>query len=42
MPWPVIEHLAKQLEVEDASQIKPYTERKPTPYEHACGHCHVG
>ncbi|MEV8547009.1 Tn3 family transposase [Streptomyces sp. NPDC051572] len=35
VPWPVIEHLGEQLEIEDVSQIKRYTERKPTPYEHA-------
>ncbi|GGR66765.1 hypothetical protein GCM10010282_69670 [Streptomyces roseolus] len=35
VPWPVVEHLAAQLEVEDASQIKRYTERQMTAYEHA-------
>jgi len=30
VPWPVTD-----LEVEDVSQIKRYTERKPTQYEHA-------
>ncbi len=35
VPWPVVEHLAGQLRIEDVSQIKRYAERKPTPYEHA-------
>ncbi|MFD0271350.1 Tn3 family transposase [Streptomyces sp. NPDC127106] len=35
VPWPVVDHLAEQLEIEDVSQIKRYTERKPTAYEHA-------
>ncbi|WP_069734999.1 Tn3 family transposase [Streptomyces sp. EN27] len=35
VPWPVVEHLAAQLEIEDASQIKRYTERQMTGYEHA-------
>jgi TnpA family transposase len=35
VPWPVVEHLAAQLEIEDASQIKRYTERQMTAYEHA-------
>ncbi|MGA6152067.1 DUF4158 domain-containing protein [Stenotrophomonas sp. NPDC087984] len=35
VPWPVVEHLATQLEIEDASQIKRYTERQMTAYEHA-------
>jgi len=35
VPWPVVEYLAEQLGIEDVSQIKRYTERKPTPYEHA-------
>nr|WP_234375737.1 DUF4158 domain-containing protein [Streptomyces sp. CB01373] len=35
VPWPVVEHLAEQLGIKDVSQIKRYTERKPTPYEHA-------
>lgn len=35
VPWPVVEHLAAQLEIEDASRIKRYTERQMTAYEHA-------
>lgn len=35
VPWPVVEHLAEQLGIEDVPQIKRYTERRPTPYEHA-------
>ncbi|MGO4756523.1 DUF4158 domain-containing protein, partial [Streptomyces sp. 2MCAF27] len=35
VPWPVVEHLAEQLGIENVSQIKRYTERRPTPYEHA-------
>ncbi|MGB8946635.1 MAG: Tn3 family transposase [Streptomyces sp.] len=35
VPWRVVEHLAAQLEIEDASQIKRYTERQMTAYEHA-------
>jgi hypothetical protein len=35
VPWPVVEHLAAQLEIGDASQIKRYTERQMTAYEHA-------
>lgn len=35
VPWPVVEHLAAQLEIEDASQIKRYTERQMTAYEQA-------
>ncbi|MGA5578397.1 Tn3 family transposase [Streptomyces koyangensis] len=35
VPWPVIEHLAEQLEIGDVSSIKRYTERQMTPYEHA-------
>ncbi|MER6917054.1 Tn3 family transposase [Streptomyces sp. NPDC000594] len=35
VPWSVVEHLAEQLEIGDASQIKRYTERRPTAYEHA-------
>ncbi|AIS01434.1 hypothetical protein SGLAU_27480 [Streptomyces glaucescens] len=34
-PWPVIEHLAEQLGIEDASVVKRYTERPKTAYEHA-------
>ncbi|WP_436771318.1 Tn3 family transposase [Yinghuangia sp. YIM S09857] len=35
VPWPVIEHMARQLGVEDISVVKRYTERQMTPYEHA-------
>ncbi|KIZ15825.1 hypothetical protein SNA_21235 [Streptomyces natalensis ATCC 27448] len=34
-PWPVDEHLAAQLGIEDASVVKRYTERPKTAYEHA-------
>ncbi|MEU8310733.1 DUF4158 domain-containing protein [Actinomadura sp. NPDC048955] len=34
-PWPVVEHLAAQLGIEDPSVVKRYTERPKTPYEHA-------
>lgn len=39
VPWPVVEHLAAQLEIEDASQIKRYTERQMTAYGHAWERC---
>lgn len=32
--WPVIEHLAGQLGIENASVVKRYTERLKTAYEH--------
>lgn len=35
VPWPVVEHLAEQLEIEDPSCLKEYTERPKTAYEHA-------
>jgi hypothetical protein len=35
VPWPVVEHLAAQLCVEDPSVVKRYTERPKTAYEHA-------
>ncbi|WTO41785.1 DUF4158 domain-containing protein [Streptomyces chartreusis] len=35
VPWVVIEHIAEQLDIEDVSSIKQYTERPKTPYEHA-------
>ncbi len=35
VPWPVVEHLAAQLEIEDVSCVKEYTERLKTAYEHA-------
>lgn len=31
VPWPVIEHLAVQLGIEDASVVKRYAERRQTP-----------
>ncbi|MFI6704526.1 Tn3 family transposase [Streptomyces sp. NPDC050509] len=34
-PWPVIEHLAAQLGIEDPSVVERYTERPKTAYEHA-------
>ncbi|MFI1258675.1 Tn3 family transposase [Streptomyces netropsis] len=34
VPWPVVEHLATQLEIEDVSCVKEYTERLKTAYEH--------
>ncbi|MER6923781.1 Tn3 family transposase, partial [Streptomyces spiralis] len=35
VPWPVVEHLAVQLGIEDPSCVKRYTERPKTAYEHA-------
>ncbi|MEU9065074.1 DUF4158 domain-containing protein [Streptomyces sp. NPDC048430] len=35
VPWPVVEHLAVQLGVEDPSCVKRYTERRQTLYDHA-------
>ncbi|WTU34000.1 DUF4158 domain-containing protein [Streptomyces sp. NBC_00069] len=35
VPWPVVEHLAAQLEIEDVSCVKEYPERLKTAYEHA-------
>ena len=35
VPWPVVEHLAAQLGIEDPSRDKRYTERPKTPYDHA-------
>ncbi|MCX4983925.1 DUF4158 domain-containing protein [Streptomyces sp. NBC_00572] len=35
VPWPVIEHLAVQLGIEDPSVVKRYTERRQTLYDHA-------
>nr|WP_306419865.1 DUF4158 domain-containing protein [Streptomyces capoamus] len=35
VPWPVIEHLAVQLGIEDTSVAKRYTERRQTLYDHA-------
>lgn len=35
VPWPVVEHLAQQLGIEDASCVKRYTDRRQTVYDHA-------
>ncbi|WLQ69231.1 Tn3 family transposase [Streptomyces glycanivorans] len=35
VPWEVVDYLAGQLGIEDASCVKRYTERKPTAYEHS-------
>jgi hypothetical protein len=35
VPWPVIEHLAVQLDIEEPSIVKRYTERRQTLYDHA-------
>ncbi|PRX59006.1 uncharacterized protein DUF4158 [Nonomuraea fuscirosea] len=35
VPWPVVDHLAEQLRIGDASQVKKYAERPKTTYEHA-------
>ncbi|MGB8940688.1 MAG: Tn3 family transposase [Streptomyces sp.] len=35
VPWSVVEHLTAQLQIEDASVVKRYTERAKTAYEHA-------
>lgn len=35
VPWSVVEHLAGQLGIEDASCVKRYTERRQTVYDHA-------
>jgi hypothetical protein len=43
VPWPVVEYLAGQLGIADASCVKRYTDRVMTAYEHswqireACG-----
>lgn len=34
VPWAVVEYLADQLRVPDASVVKDYAERTKTPYEH--------
>lgn len=34
-PWEVVEYLAGQLGIADASCVKGYPERRRTPYEHA-------
>jgi Domain of unknown function (DUF4158) len=36
VPWPVVEYLAGQLGIADASCAKRYTARAKTAYEHAC------
>jgi TnpA family transposase len=35
VPWPVVDYLAEQLGIGDPSQVKRYTERPKTSYEHA-------
>lgn len=35
VPWPVVEHLAGQLGIEDPSRVKRYTDRRQTVYDHA-------
>ncbi|MEU8148967.1 Tn3 family transposase [Nonomuraea sp. NPDC048901] len=35
VPWPVVDYLAEQLGIGDASQVKKYAERPKTTYEHA-------
>ncbi len=35
VPWPVVEYLAAQLGIADASVVKAYVERVKTPYEHS-------
>lgn len=35
VPWPVVEHLAGQLGIEDPSCVKRYTDRRQTVYDHA-------
>ena len=35
VPWPVVEYLAGQLGIADASCVKAYTDRPKTAYEHA-------
>jgi hypothetical protein len=35
VPWPVVEHLAAQLGIEDPSVLKRYAERRQTLYDHA-------
>src|ERR1035437_2643074 len=34
VPWPVVQYLAAQLDFDDPSCVKPYTERVMTAYEH--------
>ena len=35
VPWPVVEHLAEQIGVDDPSCVKNYTQRSMTAFEHA-------
>lgn len=35
VPWPVVQYLAAQLDIDDPSCVKRYTERAMTAYEHA-------
>lgn len=35
VPWPVVDHLAAQLGIEDPSCVKRYTEGRQTLYDHA-------
>ncbi len=35
MPWPVVDYLAEQLGIGDASQVKKYAVRAQTAYDHA-------
>ncbi|MFD8916087.1 DUF4158 domain-containing protein [Streptomyces sp. NPDC059575] len=35
VPWEIVEYLAGQLGIEDASCVKRYPERRSTVYEHA-------
>ena len=34
VPWEVVDFLAEQLEIEDASCVKRYSERRQTHFEH--------
>jgi hypothetical protein len=35
VPWSAVEYVAEQLDIEDASVVKRYTERQQTAYEHS-------
>lgn len=35
VPWAVVDYLAEQLDIENASVIERYTDRKPTAYEYS-------
>jgi hypothetical protein len=35
VPWEVVQYLAEQLGIEDASWVKKYAEREATAYEHS-------